>query len=523
MPEQAAYDVTFHDLRLTVDPYERTIHGTMTIHANIVEGIQVFVLHLDSLLDVTGVRTGTGDELTGSEFSHEEALIRVQLAAPVTAGERLIVEVEYGGSPREAPMAPWVGGFVWSQTPGGDPWIATAVQGEGADVWWPCKDHPSDEPDSMSIRIRVPDPLVVASNGRLRGVEPHPDGWSTHHWFVSTPVNNYGVAINIAPYRTIEGSYRSVTGEEIPITFWVIPEHYEQGKGLFPQFAEHLAFYEKYLGPYPFRADKYGVAETPHLGMEHQTIIAYGANFQDNEDGYDGLHHHELGHEWWGNLVTAPDWNDFWIHEGFCSYMQPLYAEELHGKEAYHRSMSSRRSGIRNRIALAPREPMSLAQMDLIPPDYTQRDGDAYNKGKWVLHTLRYLIGDEAFFASLRRMAYPDPATELVTDGTQTRFGTTDEFVRIAEEVSGKDLVWFFEVYARQPQLPVLVRERVSDGILLRWDVPGGLEFPMPVEVQIGDERRRVDVPAAGAVVTTGAATGKILVDPDNWILKEWG
>jgi aminopeptidase N len=166
---------------------------------------------------------------------------------------------------------------------------------------------------------------------------------------------------------------------------------------------------------------------------------------------------------------------------------------------------------------------MSLAQMDLIPPDYTQRDGDAYNKGKWVLHTLRYLIGDDAFFASLRRMAYPDPAKELVTDGTQTRFGTTDEFMRIAEEVSGNDLVWFFEVYARQPRLPVLVRERVSDGILLRWDVPGGLEFPMPVEVQIGDERRRVDVPAEGAVVATGAATGKILVDPDNWILKEWG
>ncbi len=523
IPEQAAYDVTFYDLDLDVRPATQTIEGSLSVHARIVHPTEVLVLHLDSLLSVRGVELAhPGAAARNTDYEHANGFLRISLNSTRQPGSNVVAKISYGGAPRVAPRAPWVGGFVWAETPDGNPWIATAVQGEGADVWWPCKDHPSDEPDSMAINITVPQPLVVASNGRLRATAEHEDGRRTYHWFVSTPINNYGVAINIAPYRTVEATYTSVTGEAVPVTFWVIPEHYEKGLDLFPQFALHLNFYERFLGPYPFRADKYGVAETPHLGMEHQTIIAYGHDFTLNEYGFDWLHHHELGHEWWGNLVTALDWRDFWLHEGFCSYMQALYAEELMGEAVYHKSMAASRPNIRNRQTVAPRTSRSARQVYFLAPEYLESDGDIYNKGRWILHTLRYLIGDDAFFRALRRMAYPDPTLERITDGRQARFATTDDFKIIAEEEAGRGLDWFFELYLRQPALPRLVSDVTGTTLELRWDTPGDLAFPMPVDVVVDDVRHRVEMKDGGATIRIRA--GAVVVpDPLNWILKDQG
>ncbi len=524
MPEQAAYDVTFYDLDLAIDPVTKTIEGSLTTHARILHPTEWFVLHLDTLLSVREVRLLTdGGASKALRYERRGDLLWSGLGTTRQPGSSVRLQVFYGGEPRVAPRPPWVGGFTWAETESGSPWIATSVQGEGADVWWPCKDHPSDEPDSMAIRITVPKPLVVASNGRLRGViEQEGDLW-TYDWFVSTPINNYGVAVNIAPYRTIRDTYTSVTGEAVPVTFWVTPEHYEKGLEIFPTFLTDLAFYEKYLGPYPFRADKYGVAETPHLGMEHQTIIAYGADFTLNRHGFDGLHHHELGHEWWGNLVTALDWRDFWLHEGFCSYMQALYAGELSGMDAYHEAMAPSRPRIRNAKALAPRESKTEGEMYLLPPDYMQSDGDIYNKGKWVLHTLRYLVGDEAFLRSLRRMAYPSPEMETLTDGQQCRFATTDDFRLIAEEESGTNLEWFFEVYARQPALPKLVSERTRNELVLRWDTPNELPFPMPIDVSVDGTTKRVSMTDGSGRVSLTEMDADPVVDPLNWVLKEEG
>ncbi|MBT8400110.1 MAG: M1 family metallopeptidase [Rhodothermia bacterium] len=522
MPEQAAYDVTYYDLELEVNPAAKTIEGGLLVHADIVHPTEVLVLHLDSLLEVREVHLeGEDGRWDDARFGHADALLRIDLVMTRQPGDRVKAKVHYGGAPRVAPRAPWVGGFVWDETADGSPWIATAVQGDGADVWWPCKDHPSDEPDSMAISVTVPQPLVVASNGKLRGVAEREDGKRTFNWFVSTPINNYGVAINIAPYRTIESLYTSTAGQTVPVTFWVTPENYEKGQALFPEFLEHLAFYERLLGPYPFRADKYGVAETPHLGMEHQTIIAYGHDYSKNDWGFDWLHHHELGHEWWGNLVTALDWRDFWIHEGFCSYMQALYAEELHGRDAYHASMDGGRANIRNRQPVAPRESRTEGQMYLLAPDYVESDGDIYNKGRWVLHTLRYLIGEEAFFRSLRRMAYPNPEMEQVTDGSHTRFATTDDFKYIAERESGVELDWFFEMYLRQPHLPRLMSEPVEGGMRVWWETPDNMPFPMPVEVSANGEVRRVNVSREPVQLPIAEAAGDVALDPKNWILME--
>ena len=324
----------------------------------------------------------------------------------------------------------------------------------GADVWWPNKDHVSDKPDSVAIAVTVPQPLVVATNGRFVSVEPADGGWQTWRWFVSTPISAYNVALNIAPYRTIRQRYESVTGEEFLVAFYVLPEDEERGRAFFPEILEHLRWYERRVGPYPFRADKYGVAQTPHLGMEHQSIIAYGANF-DNRSmtggvdwGFDALHHHELAHEWWGNLVTNADWKDMWVHEGFGTYMQVLWMEDTQGVSRARDYLQSFRRTIGNRLPMAPEDSQSAQDI--------YRGHDIYFKGAWVLHTLRWVIGDEAFFRAVRRMAYPDSALQRTTDGSAVRFVTSRDFETIVEVESGSDLRWFFDVYLRSAELPRL-------------------------------------------------------------------
>jgi len=514
MPEQAAYDVTFYDLDLHVAPADSTIHGTLTATARITSPIAEFVLDLDTLFTVDGVT----DELAGGSLPFERRGGKLWIHLPYTRqpGETVSVKVAYGGRPRIAPNPPWSGGFTWAKTASGAPWIATTCQQEGADVWWPVKDHVSDEPDSMALHITVPDPLVVASNGRLKGTRPHDDGTTTYDWFVSTPINAYDVALNIAPYRVIEETFQSVDGTTFPAVFYVLPEDYEKGVARFPEFLRQLHFFEEILGPYPFRADKYGAAQTPHLGMEHQTIIAYGAHFDNgamtggHDWGFDALHQHELSHEWWGNLVTNLDWKDMWLHEGFGSYMQPLYLEHIQNPAAYHAYLDSIRPRISNRFPVASRESRSAKQI---------YGGDIYFKGAWILHTLRHLIGDEAFFKALRRMAYPTPEMETFADGRACRFATTDDFVHLVDDITSQNLDWFFEVYVRQAALPELVTKRDGDKLSLRWKTKNDLPFPMPVDLQLDSEITRVEMSGGHATISV-PADAEVIVDPQHWVLR---
>lgn len=516
--EQAAYDVRFYDIHLSIHPDDQRIEGFVDVHVGIEEPIDHILLDLDDRMDVASVAVRRG---SGNWEAAEAERRAGQLAIPTTpslrTGEQLAVRVEYGGEPVVAPNPPWIGGFTWATTSDGRPWIATSVQMDGADLWLPVKDHPSDKPDSVQLHITVPEGLTVASNGILRDHVTRADS-STFIWFTGMPISNYNIALNIAPYAEVEDSYESADGTTVPVTFWVLPERLEDGRRMLPQFIDHVRWYEELLGPYPFRTEKYGVAHTPHLGMEHQTIIAYGSTFSNNEWGYDWLHHHELGHEWWANLVTAPDWNDFWIHEGFCTYMQPLYVEHLHGQASYLQEMAAMRRHLNNLRPVAPREPMSTSEMYFVEGQSVS-DNDIYYKGAWALHTLRYLIGDEAFFASMRRFAYPDEAAREATDGSQVRFVTTEEYRQLAERIAGRDLGWFFEVYLRRAELPRLHLQREAGSVSLSWETPDDLHFPMPIDLDIDGERRRVTVDMDGVVldVPPGAS---ITVDPDGWVLR---
>ena len=514
--EQAAYDVKGYELWLKVDVANRSIKGTLMVVARVVKPMNKFVLDLDTPFTVSSVKmVGRKSPL---KFERTDKQILIDLAGQRKPGsDDVIIFVAYEGKPRVAPNPPWVGGFMWEKTKDGQPWIATAVQMDGADLWFPVKDHPSDKADAFRMHFTVPDPLIAASNGKLESVTDNKDGTKTFHWYVSQPISNYCIALNAAPYKVIKDSTKSITGETIPIEFYVLPEDFAKGQSLVDLVKKYNAFFEEYLGPYPFRTEKIGIAHTPHLGMEHQSITAYGNKFEYNSTGDDWLLFHEFGHEWWANHVTAPDWNDFWIHEGFQSFMDTFYIEKTRGKDAYFRSMANRYRGLKNLKAVAPREPRTTTEMYYIPPDYVKSDNDIYAKGALILHSLRYYVGDDAFFRSLRKMSYPTPAMEKDAS-KQFHFATTDDFLRIAEKESGKDLDWFFEIYLRQPALPKLVVEKGASELKLRWETPNNMAFPMPVEIKIGEETKRYEIKNGAAIPLPPG--GAYTIDPNGWILK---
>jgi len=520
MFEQAVYDVQNYDISLKVDPASKTISGTTVMTARTVIPTNVIVLDLDTPYTINKIVDGTGK---GLKYERREGKIWIWFPFSKQVGEEIKTSITYSGSPRIAPRAPWVGGFMWAKTPSGADWISVALQNDGADLEFPCKDHPSDKPATSSMHITVPDPLIATGPGKFEGVKKNNDTTSTYNWHMTNPIANYSLVFNAAPYKTVEDTYKSISGETLPIIFYVISEDFEKAPRLVEEQKKYLAFYEKYLGPYPFRTQKVGIVETPHLGMEHSTDIAYGNQFKFNADGTDWLLLHEFGHEWWANLVTASDWKDFWLHEGFQSYMDTLYQEYLHGQDAYLKAMAGRVKGLRNQQPVAPREPKISYQVYMSAPDYVNSDGDIYGKGALILHTLRYLIGDEKFFKALHHMAYPTKEMETYTDGRQERLVTTDDFLTIAEQDSGMKLDWFFELYLRQPKLPRLLEASASDcqakcTFNLQWETPNNMPFPMPVDVVVDGKTQRVEMPnGKGSVIYSGKPP---VIDPNGWVLK---
>ncbi|MGB7070860.1 MAG: M1 family metallopeptidase [Pyrinomonadaceae bacterium] len=525
MPEQAVYDVKHYGIRLNVEPAKRSISGETSIAGTIVHPTNVMVLDLDTPYEVSRVFAWKDENL---KWERRTGKIWMWFPTTLQAGEDFLVTVKYSGVPRVAPRPPWIGGFMWEKTPSGADWISIAMQNDGADILFPCKDHPSDKADTAEMDVTVPDPLVAAGPGRFEGVTKNANGTSTYKWLVTNPIPNYSILFDAAPYRVIKDSVKSVTGETIPIEFYILPESYDNGAKLIAETKKYNAFFEKYLGPFPWRSQKLGIVETPHLGMEHSTHIAYGNKFRFGKDGFDWLMFHEFGHEWWSNLVTASDWRDFWIHEGFQSFMDTLYIEETKGKDAYFDAMRARSKATRNMQPVAPREPKIAYQVYMAEPDYLSSDGDIYGKGAVVLHTLRYLIGDDAFFRSLRRMAYPIKAMETWTDGRQSRLVNTDDFLSIAEQESKTELDWFFELYLRQPKLPKLISSLATfqsgpknaklQFLTLSWETPNNLPFPMPVDVELNGRSQRVEMKDGKARVNFTESAP--VVDPKGWVLR---
>jgi len=532
-PEQAAFDATYYDLAVAVDIESRTIDGTLLMEARVVQPTAAILLDLDAPLSVSRVEevayvAGTDDEITlPRAFERTGNRLRIRLGRTAQPGEGLRLRIAYGGAPRVAPRPPWDGGFTWSETADGTPWVAVSCQIQGADLWWPVKDHPSDEADSVRVALRVPSDLRAISNGVWEGRTDHGDGTATERWFVSTPINNYGVSFGIGPYQTVEETYESPAGYTADVPFFVIPERVDDARRQMPSLLADLEFLERTFGPYAWRGDGYKILHTPYLGMEHQSLVAYGSDFEDNAFGFDWLHFHELAHEWWANLGTAPDWRDFWIHESFASYSEALRAEDIAlraGGDAdatYLAFMQTKRSH-RNAIPVAPRQTRTTQQMYALPDGSS--NGDIYVKGAWVLHSLRYLIDDDArFLAAMRSLLYPSEAHEAVTDGRQARWVSTDDVLTAFSRAARRDLSGVFEVYLRQPEPPRLRTDRDGGTLTLTWVVPeaaAGAVFDVPVEVSVDGVTQRVAMTGGtGQVAAPAGAT--VEVDPNGRVLFE--
>lgn len=513
-PAQEKVRFAHADVALEVLPESQSIKGVATLRFVTKSATDTLVIDLDRNLPVSAVSID-GKALRAGAWSNPEGRMTIRLGKTVAAGKTVSARITYGGTPHIAVRPPWDGGWTWSKTPDGKPWVATSVQMEGCDLIWPCIDYPTYEPDSIDLHITVPAGLKAPSNGVLKSVDKLPDGRTTWNWQARNPTL-YGVAINVGPYEEISGSYKSRFGNTIPMHFWYLPGPglEAKAKGLFAEFAPTLDFFEEMIGPYPFADQKLGVVETPHKGMEHQSINAYGNKYAKTVWGYDDLFQHEFAHEWFANQLTVSNWDDFWLHEGTGSYMQPLYSEWRSGKGAYTAAMIQSRAGIRGKAAIVTGTPQSAEDVYDSP---SGRGGDIYTKGSWTLHTLRGLIGDKAFFEALRLAIYG--RTDPKPGNFKPIYRTTPEFIGYVNQVTGKNYQWFFDVYLYSAELPDLVQAREGDTLTLSWKTGGDKPFPMPVEVQIGDAVQTVPMTNGTATIAVPAGA-HVTVDPWSKILK---
>lgn len=502
---EAAYDVRHYRIEVEVHPETKTIDGRTTVTIKSLAPVDSFEIDLDDRLAVAEVVV----DGSVTDFEHENDLIRVALNRTWEVGKFHVVQITYGGKPKIALKPPWIDGFVWSETPSGAPWIGVTGQGDGGDNWWPCKDHPSDEPDEgIDIILTVPDDLVGLTNGRKVNETDNGDGTITTIWRVFYPINNYLVTLNIAPYVPIEEPYCGVDGTlNETLIFWSLPENVEEARVMWRQMPRILEVFGKRFGEYPFFEDKFWVAHAPYLGMEHQTIVAYGDHFEDNEYGFDSLLLHEVAHEWWGNKITAKDWADFWIHEGFAVYSEAIYVLDTLGEERYMDYMEKVRGGIRNRTPIVQGDDLTSSGA------YTS---DIYPKGAYVLHMLRWLLGDENFFEIIWRFVNDEEFAY--------GFVETEDFFALVAEVSGRqDLDWFWDTYIFRAELPKwsISQKAGADGDLieLAWDDPN---FEMPLPVGVGGETRRIEM--KGGRSEFQVPSGQVVeVDPDGWVLADGG
>jgi aminopeptidase N len=510
--EQKRVSFDHAELHFAVDPARQRIDATATLTFTAKSVADTLLLDLDHNFSISGVALD-GKPLAASAWSNPDGRLRIHLPTPLAAGSTTRVTVRYGGKPHVAKRAPWDGGFVWSHTPDGQPWVASAVEGEGCDLFWPCIDQPEGEPTLVDTYVTVPKSLAAPGNGVLIGITDE-GNQHTYHWRAKHP-DTYAISINVGPFKLLKGNYASRYGNTIPMELWYLPQHETGARALFDEFPRMLDFFEQEIGPYPWGDEKMGVVETPHLGMEHQTINAYGNGYPKSEFGFDWLLQHEFSHEWFGNQVTNADWDDMWLHEGFGTYMQPLYGQYLLGDIAYFSMLHTERLALQNKFPIVSGHSMIEHEV------YDAGRGpanDIYYKGSLMLHSLRQLIGDKAFFESTRRLVYgrPDPKP----GNFSPRYANTRDFIDIVDKVTGRDLGWFLNTYLYDTALPRLDQQMDGETLKLHWVTEHGKPFPMPVDVQVGDTVQTVPMTAGDGTLHVPAGS-LLIVDPRSKLLRE--
>ncbi|HEV8214172.1 MAG TPA: M1 family metallopeptidase, partial [Gemmatimonadaceae bacterium] len=465
-PGRSWWDASFYDLHVSVNPADSSIRGYNAITYRVLKPATRMQIDLQLPLEVDSM-VQDGSRL---EFNRDSNAFFVALKAAQRAGARKTISVYYHGRPTAAKRPPWDGGFIWQRDSLGNRWVATANEGFGASAWWPNKDYLADEPDSQRIAITVPDSMIDVSNGRLRGTTHNSDGTTTYEWFVSEPINNYNVEVNAGGYAHFSDTFNGEKGQ-LSLDFWPLAYHVDTAKVQFQQAKTMLECFEHWFGPYPWYKDGYKLIEAPHLGMEHQSGVAYGNHYKNGYAGrdlsgtgwgmkWDFIIVHESAHEWWGNNITAKDQADMWIHESFANYSEGIYTECRDGKQAGAEYIIGSRSRIQNdRPIIAPYGVNA------------EGSGDMYYKGGSMLHTIRQLVDNDEKWRGILR-------------GLQSTFWhqtvTAAQVETYILRQAGIDLSKVFEQYLTTTMVPQLEYRAANGDISYRWQnvVPG---FAMPV------------------------------------------
>ena len=497
-PVQANMDIRHYTVALTVNPANQTIEGHTETELILSQPADRMVFDLTDVLQVKKIWVNAKEQ----KYEHHDNKIFITGSNPFQAGKQT-VKIAYGGKPALAERAPWIGGFQWEKDSKGNPWISITCQGEGAKIYFPCKDHPSDEPnEGADMIITVPKGLTVAGPGMLKNVS-HKKGWSTFHWKTNYTISNYCILFNVGKYKLVSREYTTIDGNKVPMQFYVLEENETKAARHLELLERSCHILEKYFGEYPWAKEKIGIAETPHLGMEHQTMNAYGNKFKyvkvGNED-FDWLLHHEFGHEWWANKVTNRDWAHMWIQEGICTYGDALAVRELAGEDAYINRMQQTARSTQNKLP--------IVQGDEIDSDQTYH-GDIYGKGAFFMHTLRYIMGDELFFPTLKKLA-TDP--QYTYDNTVV----TADVEKLFSGAYGKSLQPLFHLYLYTTnKVDINVKQVGDDKYAIRLL---NLEMPIPVEVVTDAGSQLITLDSKPVTVTSKTL---IQVDPKVYYLKK--
>ena len=473
--EREWWDLTYYHLDIKVEPDNKFISGSNTVGYRVLKSNKTMQIDLQEPMKITSVLSD-GKSL---KFNREGNAYFIELKSKQKKNDVNYLKIFYEGHPKEAIRAPWDGGLSWTKDENNNHFIATSCQGLGASVWWPNKDHMYDEVDSMLISVNVPKHLTNVSNGRLRKVTEHENNTKTFDWFVSNPINNYGVNINIGDYVSFSEVFQGEKGD-LDIDNYVLSYNLEKAKEQFKQVPMMIEAFEHWFGPYPFYEDSFKMVEVPYLGMEHQSSITYGNKYQNGYLGrdlsgsgwglkFDYIIIHEGGHEWFANNITYRDIADMWVHEGFTCYSENLYVDYFFGKEASAEYVIGTRRGISNKKPI-------IGQYNI----NREGSGDMYSKGANLLHTIRQLAKDDEVWRQTLRGLNEEFYHSTVT--TKEIEDYISKSIRI-------DLSKVFDQYLRDVRVPVFEYEVINGELKYRWNnvIKG---FDMPIEVIIDGKNR---------------------------------
>ena len=501
--ERAWWDVKRYHLDIKVNPADSTITGSNTIQYKVVQPYKVMQIDLQNPMGITKVM----QDGVALKYKREGNVFFITLISKQDVGTIKEVKIFYNGKPKVAVNPPWDGGITWKKDANGKPFIASSCQGLGASVWWPNKDHMYDEVENMKISVNVPGDLTNVSNGRLLNVTKLKDGTKTYTWYVSNPINNYGVNINIGDYVSFSEQFKGEKGN-LDCTYYVLRDNLAKAKKQFQDVPKMLKAFEHWFGPYPFYEDSYKLVEAPYLGMEHQSSVTYGNKFQNGYLGrdlsgtgwglkFDFIIIHESGHEWFANNITYKDIADMWIHESFTNYSESLFVEYYYGKEAGFEYVRGTRKGINNDKPIIGNYGVN-----------NEGSADMYSKGGNMLHTLRQIVNNDEKWRGILRGLNSTFYHQTVT---------TKQIEDYLSQQVGIDLSTVFNQYLRDTRIPTLEYFFKDSELGYRWTncVAG---FNMPVKVTLNGKEELLQPEIKWKSFSANTKNSKLEIDKNFYV-----